>query len=464
MPLVHGPDRRFAVALVGAGEFGATFAAQVRRVPQLKLQLVCDRDRRRARTALTAAGYGADDVADADSRAGILAAIEMGRIAVVEDFTLLADLPLDIVVEATGHPETAAALAVLALASGYHTALVTKEAEVVVGPLLARKARTAGRVHTPVDGDQPSLLLGLIARAKTLGLPVVAAGKSTESDYVFDPEAGTVSAWEKTMPVSGYERAFRGGHGAGLRDLLPARVVPGLDTATVPDLCEMGIVANHSGLAVDRPELHAPVARTVELARLFRPRDEGGLLARRGVVDIFVCLRRPDELSFAGGVFVVVEAPDAATGRLLAEKGIPGSGDGRYLMLHNPVHLLGAEAPISVLSAVRDGRSTGGEEVLPRWDLVGRAMRDFAASEVLALGARHALPEVEPLLMPAAPLGSDAPVPYYLAAGARLTRPVSRGSLITLADVAIDPNSVLLKLRREQDETFAVPERQQGAV
>ena len=464
MPLVHGPDRRFAVALVGAGEFGATFAAQVRRVPQLKLQLVCDRDRRRARTALTAAGYGADDVADADSRAGILAAIEMGRIAVVEDFTLLADLPLDIVVEATGHPETAAALAVLALASGYHTALVTKEAEVVVGPLLARKARTAGRVHTPVDGDQPSLLLGLIARAKTLGLPVVAAGKSTESDYVFDPEAGTVSAWEKTMPVCGYERAFRGGHGAGLRDLLPARVVPGLDTATVPDLCEMGIVANHSGLAVDRPELHAPVARTVELARLFRPRDEGGLLARRGVVDIFVCLRRPDELSFAGGVFVVVEAPDAATGRLLAEKGIPGSGDGRYLMLHNPVHLLGAEAPISVLSAVREGRSTGGEEVLPRWDLVGRAMRDFAASEVLALGARHALPEVEPLLMPAAPLGSDAPVPYYLAAGARLTRPVSRGSLITLADVAIDPNSVLLKLRREQDETFAVPERQQGAV
>jgi predicted homoserine dehydrogenase-like protein len=463
MPFEPRPARRFIVALVGVGEFGATFAAQVRRVPQLGLGLVCDRDRGRALAALAAAGYSPDELADADSRASILAAMETGRIAVVEDFTLVADLPLDIVVEATGHPETAAALAALALDSGYHTALVTKEAEIVVGPLLARKAKTAGRVHTPVDGDQPSLLLGLIARARALGLPVIAAGKSTESDYVFDPAAGTVSAWGQTVPVSGYDRAFRGGDGAGLRDLLATRVVPGLDTGTVPDLCEMGIVANHSGLAVDRPELHAPVARTIELARLFRPRDEGGLLEGRGVVDIFVCLRRPDELSFAGGVFVVVEAPDAATGRLLAEKGIPGSGDGRYLMLHNPVHLLGAEAPISVLSAVRDGRSTGGEDVLPRWDLVGRAMRDFAAGEVLALAARHALPDVEPLLMPAAPLGSDAPVPYYLAAGATLTRPVSRGSLVTLADVAIDPGSVLLRLRREQDAFFATPERRQGA-
>jgi predicted homoserine dehydrogenase-like protein len=464
MPLDHRPDRRFAVALVGAGEFGATFAAQVRRVPQLALRLVCDRDRQRARAALAGAGFGPDDLAAADSRADILTALESGRIAVLDDFTLLADLPLDIVVEATGHPETAAALAALALASGYHTALVTKEAEIVVGPLLARRAKAAGLVHTPVDGDQPSLLLGLIARARALGLPVVTAGKSTESDYVFDPDAGTLSAWGQTVPVSGYDRLFHGGNdGGGLRDLLAERVVPGLDTATVPDLCEMGIVANHSGLAVDRPELHAPVARTIELARLFRPRDEGGLLERRGVVDIFVCLRRPDELSFAGGVFVVVEAPDAATGRLLAEKGIPGSGDGRYLMLHNPVHLLGAEAPISVLSAVRDGRSTGGEDVLPRWDLVGRAMRDFAAGEVLALGARHALPDVEPLLVPAAPLGSAAPVPYYLAAGARLTRPVSRGSLFTLADVAIDPGSVLLSLRREQDALFAVPERRLGA-
>ena len=98
--------------------------------------------------------------------------MECGRIAVVDDLAMIADLPLDAVVEATGQPEAAARVAEQALDSGYHLALVTKEAEVTIGPLLARRARAAGLVHTPVDGDQPALLIGLIARAGMLGLPV----------------------------------------------------------------------------------------------------------------------------------------------------------------------------------------------------------------------------------------------------------------------------------------------------
>ena len=59
----------------------------------------------------------------------------------------------------------------------------------------------AGLVHTPVDGDQPSLLIGLVARARLLGLEVVAAGKSTESDYVWDQAAGTLQAWGRSVPA-----------------------------------------------------------------------------------------------------------------------------------------------------------------------------------------------------------------------------------------------------------------------
>ena len=73
--------------------------------------------------------------------------------------------------------------------------MVSKEAECVVGPLLARKARLAGVPYTLIDGDQPSLLIGLISWARTLGLPFVAAGKSSEYDYVFDAEAGIVT-WQ----------------------------------------------------------------------------------------------------------------------------------------------------------------------------------------------------------------------------------------------------------------------------
>ncbi len=447
-PQTSAAPGRGRVALVGAGEFGATFAAQVRRIPALRLSVVCDRDLVRARSALDGAGFGNDEVVACDGRAAILAAIERGRVAICDDFHLLRDLPLDIVVEATGLPETAATIAEAATLSGYATALVTKEAEIVVGPLLAARARAAGLVHTPVDGDQPSLVMALIARAATLGLPVVAAGKSTESDYVFSPADGTIAAWGRRVPVHGYGTPFEG---PDLLACLPGRIVPGLAVGTVPDLCEMGIVANHCGLGVDRPGLHAPIARTVELPRLFRPRDEGGLLERTGVVDIFACLRRPDEISFAGGTFVIVEAPDRATGQLLASKGIPGCGEGRYLLLHNPVHLLGVEAPISVLSALRDGRSSGGADVRQRLDLTARTERPFAAGEILRLGERHALPGIAPELRPARALAPDAPLPYYLLPNSRLARPLAAGALITGADVVPPSDSALWRLRREQD-------------
>ena len=436
-----------AVALVGAGEFGATFLAQARRIPDLAVRLVCDRDAGRAASAARAAGY---EAAHCASRAEALAAIEAGRVAVVDDMGLIADLPLESVVEATGDPEAAAATAELALASGYDSALVTKEAEVVVGPILAAKAKAAGLVHTPVDGDQPSLLVGLIARARLLGLPVIAAGKSTESDYVFDPDRETVAAWGDTVAAPGYAGRFADGS----RDGLAERVLPALATATPPDLCEMTIVANHCDLAPDRPELHAPVARTTELPNVFRPREHGGVLEKRGVVDVFTCLRRPDEISFAGGVFVVVEAPDPATGRLLAGKGIPGSDDGRYLMLHNPVHLLGVEAPASIIAAARTGRGTGGNP-RPRFDLCARATRDLAQGEAMPLGARHTVPNTAPLVLPARPLGPDAPAPYYLVAGSRLRRPVKAGAVIVCGDLDIEPGRALYRLRREQDAHFA---------
>jgi predicted homoserine dehydrogenase-like protein len=108
---------------------------------------------------------------------------------VVPDGGLLAELPLDVVVEATGDPEVGAANAVAAIDAGKHLVMVTKEADSVIGPLLARRAAAAGRIVTPVDGDQPSLTIGLKSWAELLGLKVVAAGKASEYDFVWDPRA-----------------------------------------------------------------------------------------------------------------------------------------------------------------------------------------------------------------------------------------------------------------------------------
>ena len=57
-------------------------------------------------------------------------------------------------------------------------------------------------------------------------------------------------------------------------------------------------------------------------------------------------------------------------------------------------------------------------------------------------------------LIPAAPLGDEAPVPFYLAANRTLVRDVAAGQPIRLADIAIDAASELLALRRIQDAHF----------
>jgi predicted homoserine dehydrogenase-like protein len=444
------------VGLVGAGEFGATFVAQASRMHGLDVIAICDRDTARAHAAAIAAGHPAQRVrVCADLRAA-RAAVAAGVIAVVDCADTLAQLPLVAVLEATGDPESAAATALAAIEAGRHVVIATKEAEIVVGPELARRAAERGVVHSPVDGDQPSLLVGLVDWARMLGLPVVCAGKSSESDFVWHQQAETVTAWGRAEPARGFGRWFSlDGDDtlAGRRNLSFART-------TVPDLCEMGIVANHTGLLPDCPGLHAPIARTVELPTLFRPRADGGLLGGTGRIDMFNCLRRPDELSFAGGVFVVVEAPDEATGRLFAAKGMPTCPQSRYVLLHNPVHLLGAEAAMSVLSAVQLGCSTGGADVRPIVDLVASASRDLEVGEVLAMGSRHEIAGLDYALQPAQALGESAPLPYYLAVGGRVRRRVGRGEPLRCRDVDLPANSALLRLRLAQDARFfgkAVP-------
>ena len=91
---------------------------------------------------------------------------------------------VDVVVEATGQPEAAAHHALLAVEANKHLALVTKELDSVAGPGLKALAAERGCVVTTVDGDQPSLLIGLVTWAEVMGFHLIAAGKSSEYDFV----------------------------------------------------------------------------------------------------------------------------------------------------------------------------------------------------------------------------------------------------------------------------------------
>ncbi len=438
-------DRPTRAALIGVGQFGRALLSQSRRVPGLELAALCDLDP--AKLIGLCDDLGIADRRVVDNRAAGQRAFERGQLVLTDDPTIAIGLDLDVVVEATGDGEAGARNCLAAIDQGRHLVLVTKETDCMVGPLLSAKARAAGLVLSQVDGDQPSLLLGLVSWARGLGLTIACAGKASEYDFVFHPERGEVRAEGLDRTVDVMPEIW------SMDPVARSAALAAIPQRTPPDYCEMCLVANGSGLRPDHPTLHAPVARTVELPEIFRPQADGGILAATGCLDIFNCFRRADEISFAGGVFAVVETPDAESGRLFAEKGMPVSADGRHLLIYNPTHLLGAEAPLSILSAHRLGQASGTDVVEPVCDVVMRADRDLPAGTVLSgRTSHHRIDGISAELHDYRLLSADAPAPYFLGLDRRTRQDVRQGELVPLAAIEEPEGATLWRLRREQDE------------
>lgn len=459
--------RHFALAgapvetcVVGSGGFGRSFIVQclqaARHRKLVSARIAVDREARIAAAALRSAGVAEQDIAICATAAQARAAWDRGQFIAAGDLAVVLELPFDLVVEATGHPEAGARHGRLAIEAGRHVALASKEVDSVIGPELARRARARGKVVTPVDGDQPSLLIGLVTWAQALGFEILAAGKSSEYDFVYDQAAGTMTSNGVTVPVTGFDALWQlGERDVGELAQARAHACQALPQRAVPDLCELLVVANATGLANDRPGLHAPIARIGEVPTMFGTRAEGGLLARAGTLDVFHCLRTPDEISFAGGVFVILRCEDKETWDLLAGKGHVLSRDGARAMVWLPRHLLGLEAATSVLDAALHGVSSGAEEPRPYLDLIAVATEPLAAGSTLHMsGHHHSIRGTTAHLVPAAPLGAAVPLPFYLAANRRLVRDVAAGAAICLGDVEIDGESELLALRLQQDAAF----------
>jgi len=449
-------EKTVRAAIVGAGEFGTSFIFQARRVPGLEVPAVCNRTVEKAVAAYINAGISEDDVCVCESETEVKKAFDRGKFIAVSDGMLLMGLPLDVLVEGTGNPEVAATYADAAISNGMHVAMVSKEADSVVGPILFEKARKNGLVYTSVEGDQPSLLIGMITWGRTLGMNIICAGKSSEYDFIYDPEAKTVACLERVVRVPEFDDLWLIGN-RGAKEIAEKRsaMLADIPQHATPDLCEMGVVCNATGMKPSIETFYAPVARTNEVPEFLTTRDRGGLLAEAGVVDVFNCLRRPDEAGMSGGVFIIVECEDKASWKVLEAKGHPTNRNGTSAMIYHPVHLLGVEAPISVLAAGLLDHATGGEEMKPVCDLVGRVETDLKAGTVLeAVGHHHVIEGVESLLVDGIKATGKNPVPFYMIDKTELIRDVPAGAIISCDMVSHAPDSVLWKLRKEQDEYF----------
>ncbi|MBO6716692.1 MAG: Gfo/Idh/MocA family oxidoreductase [Rhizobiaceae bacterium] len=414
--------RPVRVGLIGSGKFGSMFLSQVPSTPGLEVVEIADLAPDRARKACHAVGWS-------EERISATRFSENGS-------ELCAADDVEVVIEATGSPAAGIRHALAAIHAGKHIVMVNVEADVLVGPALASRARRAGVVYSMAYGDQPALIAEMVDWARAAGFGVQAAGKGTKYLPGYH-EVTPDSVWDH------YGLTAEHAAEAGMNSQMFNSFLDGTKSAI-----EMAAVANACDLNVPGDGLGFFPCGVDDLARTLRPSSDGGLVAGRGVVEVVSSLERDGRPVFRDlrwGVYVVIEAPNAYAAGCFRQYGLPVDSTGRYAAMYKPFHLIGMELGISVLSAAVRGEPTGQARAF-RGDAVAVAKRDLAVGDTLDGEGGYtvwgkAIPAEVSLEREALPIG--------LAHGLRVVRNVQRGATLTVEDVERPAEGVVSELRME---------------
>ena len=422
------------VGLIGAGKFGSMFLAQARLTPGLHIVGVADLDVDRARMSMRRLGWSTTSL-EAPS---LSAAVNDGRTHLTDDAMALIETPgLDVLIEATGDPAAGVRHALAGIEHGRHLIMVNVEADVLVGPLLAERARKAGLVYSLAYGDQPALICEMVDWARASGFPVVCAGKGTRY----------LPIMHRSTPATVW-----GHHGFTAEEAEEAGMNPKMFNSFIDGTksgIEMAAVANACNLEVPSKGLSFPPCGVDDLPYVLRPASAGGQLEHEGTVEVVSDLERDGrsvhrDLRF--GVYIVFKAPTDYARACFSQYGFTVDPSGDYTTIYRPIHMIGLELGISVASAALRGEPTGCPETF-KADVIATAKRNMNAGEVLD-GEGGAC--VWGKLMPASASISGDYLPIGLAQNVELSRPVAAGTSLTMADVILDLDSgdQIMALRR----------------
>ena len=427
------------IGLIGAGKFGSMYLAQIPRTPGVHLVGIADLSPDTARANLARVGWKAE----ATKASSLQDAIKTGATFISDDWQALVRHPgIDIIVECTGNPIAAVDHCLEAFANGKHVVNVTVEADAFCGPLLARRAAEAGVIYSMAFGDQPALICDLVDWARTCGFPVVAAGRGHKwLPHFSESTPETVWGYYGLTP----EQAERGG-------LNPKMFNSFLD-GSKPSI-ECTAVSNATGLSVPSNGLLYPPASVEDIPYVTRPIAEGGVLERRGMVEVISSLEkdgRPIPYDIRMGVWVTVEAETDYIKNCFEEYNAHTDPSGRYFTLYKRWHLIGLEVGVSVASVALRGEPTG---VATGWnaDVVATAKRDLAPGDMLDGEGGYT---VWGKLLPAERSAAMGGLPLGLAHNVKVVRPVKKGQSVSWSDVAMDTSTHAYRTRKEMETMFA---------
>ena len=408
------------IGVIGSGEMGTDLVTQCMLMKGVELVAMSTRRPHTARNAVRIA-YGDDSAAvEAATESKLSAAIEAGRIAITSNELLVTNPLVDVVIDATGKPGVAADFDLMAMEHGKHIVMMNVEADVTIGPYLKRQADRLGVIYSVGAGDEPSSCMELIEFATALGYTIVSAGKGKNNPLNHD-----------AVPDDYREEAER-------RNMNPRMLVEFVDGSKT--MVEMCAIANATGLVPDVPGMHGPKADRDSLAKVLIPREDGGLLSRKGVVDYTI------GKGVAPGVFVVVEATHP---RVIERMDDLHVGHGPYYTFHRPYHLTSLEVPLTAARIMLYGRPDMVPLPTPVAEVCALAKRDLSAGETFdAIGETC----YRSWTMTVEEARAAGAVPVGLLEGGKVLAPVRKGELLTTRNAAPDTSTNLYRLRRLQEQ------------
>jgi predicted homoserine dehydrogenase-like protein len=408
------------VAVSGAGWIGSGFVAQVAEMKGITVPVLADQDTGAAFRAFVATGVEPGDIVEASTPGHASDALWAGKHVITGDYTLAAQLDeVDIVADVTPSPAIGAQTALACIQHGKDLVLVNIEADVTVGRVLKRLAQKAGVLYSVSSGDEPGCIAELWEYVTTLGYEpiVIGKGKNNPLDRTATPDKVAESALRSAKD--------------------PFQVASYVDGTKT--MFEMTCAANATGCLPMQRGMIGPEATQETVTQIFALEEDGGITRFPGAVD-FV-----QGSSMSGGVFITVRVRDE---RIRADLQYLKLGKGKYCTFFRPYHLWFLEAPISVARA-------------HLYREVWMAPLDRPVAEVMTVSKRT--------LTPGDRLDDFGGYTYYgtieraeiaralnalpvgLAPGAKVARLVPAGEIITWDDVQLDEDSVVVKLRRQQD-------------
>ena len=410
------------VSLIGCGQMGKDIIAQISKMKGIVCDIVIDIQTDVVLDGYGQAGYSAEDIVVTEDLKEAEEAVRAGKKVASSDYKLAAAAErTQVVIDATGSPEMGARITLECIFHKKHIVMMNVESDVTI---LRKLCEQAGIVYSLTAGDEPGSICEIYRFAKSLGFKVVAAGKGKNNPLNFYATPDTPE-WSKK---------------AEERKMAARMLVEFVDGSKT--MIEMAAVSNATGLVPDVRGMHCAKCNVDELKTVFSLKSQGGVLEKEGVVDFAIG-------NVAPGVFVVVTTDNQRIIDGLVQRDM---GEGPNYLLYRPYHLCSIETPITAAQAVIYGESSGHPMDHLTSECITIAKKDLKKGEVLdSIGEFCYRASID--LHSTAREGNMLPV--GLAKGAVMKCDAAKDTVITYDMVELSEKSVLVQLRRIQDQMLA---------